>query len=111
MTAEGDRARRVLVGIPTARRIEVKVSGAMLRRLRAHMARLERRDPGIAYEPGESDEDSLRVALEALIDGGLALSEAEDGLVADFLTGDIRPYMPPLGTRARRAWRLLRHGH
>lgn len=105
--AEG---RKLLTGIMPAQRIEVKLTGAMLIRLRAHMDRLEAADAGLAYGEGESDEDSLRCALEALIDGGLDQAETEHGLCADFLTGDIRPYMPPLGTRVKRAWRMLRLG-
>lgn len=102
---------RVITGILPAAHVEVMLTGAMLRRLRAHMERLESSEPGLGYEAGESDEDSLKSAVSALIDGGLEQAEREHGLVADFLTGDLRPYARPPKLRAKQAWRMVRHGH
>ena len=92
--------------------VELSLDAATMRRVRAYIERVDRDEPGLGYEPGEPDEESLRVALGALVDRGLAEGAADAGLYADYLTGDLRERGPDrVRVRVRRAWRLLRRGY
>lgn len=96
----------------TARDLTVRLDQGTMLRLRAAMDRVERGQPGLAYPPGEPDDESLQVILLATLDRGLTESERDDGVVYTFLTGQLEPLQrrDALLLRVRRAWHALRWG-
>lgn len=62
------------------REVTIDLSGAFEARLREHLKRL---DPSIT-PPDEPYDESVKIALEALIDRGLTESEKDVGLAATY---------------------------
>lgn len=113
-----DRGQRPLRAVPDTltalrpgRTVTLDIDAATERRVLAFIGRVERDEPGLGREPGESEGESFRVALGSLIDRGLAESEDDDGLTVDYMTGRLsRSRRVALRTRLRRAARTLRRG-
>lgn len=106
-----DRMRDFIRSLDIVRHVPFPIDGAIARRLNAHIDRIDAAEPGLGREPGESQQDTLQIALRALVDRGLRESEIDAGLLADGLTGELRPAGPVVfRIRVRRAWRVLRRG-
>lgn len=103
---------KFLQAIAPERRLTIALETAACTRLRAYMVRVERQEPGLAFEPGESYEESLASAVGALLDRGLHESEQDDGLVWVWSENRLEPVLGTahFGLRLRHAWRMLRSG-
>jgi hypothetical protein len=106
-----EQLRAFVTSLRAVRDVKLTLDQGTMKRVRAHMDRVEREQPGVGYAAGESDTDSLRVALGSLLDRALAESEADEGLVYEFLSGHlkVRPSVR-LRRRVRQAWKTLRRG-